>query len=54
MAARQAFNDKDRAALTSVTWPLRGQAALVLGDRRPAASPHEQPAPRVHYPQENT
>ena len=24
---------------------MRGQAALVLGDGRPAASPHEQPAP---------
>jgi D-alanyl-D-alanine carboxypeptidase (penicillin-binding protein 5/6) len=30
---------------TSVRWPLRGQAALVLGDGRPAVSPHEQPAP---------
>jgi D-alanyl-D-alanine carboxypeptidase (penicillin-binding protein 5/6) len=26
-------------------WPGRGQAALVLGNGRPAASPHEQPAP---------
>jgi D-alanyl-D-alanine carboxypeptidase (penicillin-binding protein 5/6) len=24
-------------------WPQRGQAALVLGNGRPAASPHEQP-----------
>jgi D-alanyl-D-alanine carboxypeptidase (penicillin-binding protein 5/6) len=44
-AARQVLNDKDRADLSSVRWPLRGQAAFVLGDRRPAASPHEQPAP---------
>jgi serine-type D-Ala-D-Ala carboxypeptidase (penicillin-binding protein 5/6) len=44
-AARQVLNDKDRAGLSSVRWPLRGQAALVLGDGRPAASPHEQPAP---------
>jgi len=32
-----------RADLWPVRWPLRGQAALVLGDGRPAASPHEQP-----------
>jgi D-alanyl-D-alanine carboxypeptidase (penicillin-binding protein 5/6) len=44
-AARHVLNDKDRAGLSSVRWPLRGQAALVLGDGRPAASPHEQPAP---------
>jgi D-alanyl-D-alanine carboxypeptidase (penicillin-binding protein 5/6) len=36
------FNE-DRAYLSSVRWPLRGQAALVLGNGRPAASPHEQP-----------
>ena len=28
-----------------VGWPARGQAAFVLGDGRPAASPHEQPVP---------
>jgi D-alanyl-D-alanine carboxypeptidase (penicillin-binding protein 5/6) len=39
------LNDEDRADLTWVRWPLRGQAALVLGNDRPAASPHEQPAP---------
>jgi D-alanyl-D-alanine carboxypeptidase (penicillin-binding protein 5/6) len=43
-APRHLLNDKDRADLSSVGWPLRGQAALVLGDGRPAASPHEQPA----------
>jgi D-alanyl-D-alanine carboxypeptidase (penicillin-binding protein 5/6) len=26
-------------------WPQQGQAAFVLGNGRPAASPHEQPAP---------
>jgi D-alanyl-D-alanine carboxypeptidase (penicillin-binding protein 5/6) len=28
-----------------VSWPVQGQAALVLGNGRPAASPHEQPVP---------
>jgi D-alanyl-D-alanine carboxypeptidase (penicillin-binding protein 5/6) len=27
-----------------LSWPQRGQAALVLGNDRPAASPHQQPA----------
>jgi hypothetical protein len=44
-AARHVLNDKDRAGRSWVRWPLRGQAALVLGNGRPAASPHEQPAP---------
>jgi D-alanyl-D-alanine carboxypeptidase (penicillin-binding protein 5/6) len=43
--SRSAAADKDRADLSSVRWPLRGQAALVLGDGRPAVSPHEQQAP---------
>jgi D-alanyl-D-alanine carboxypeptidase (penicillin-binding protein 5/6) len=44
--ARHVPNDKGRAAaLSSVRWPLGGQAALVLGDGRPAASPHEQSVP---------
>jgi D-alanyl-D-alanine carboxypeptidase (penicillin-binding protein 5/6) len=34
-----------RTYLPPVRWPLRGQAALVLGDGLPAASPREQPAP---------
>jgi len=32
-------------ARAGVTWPLRGQAALVLGTGRPTASPHQQAAP---------
>jgi serine-type D-Ala-D-Ala carboxypeptidase (penicillin-binding protein 5/6) len=43
-AAGLAINT-DRAALSSVSWPQGGQAALVLGNGRPAASPNEQPAP---------
>ena len=39
------LNDKDRASASPVRWPQRGQAALVLGNGRPAASPHEQPVP---------
>ncbi|MBV9339228.1 MAG: hypothetical protein JO243_25340 [Solirubrobacterales bacterium] len=31
--------------MSAVSWPLQGQAALVLGDGQPAASPGEQPAP---------
>lgn len=30
---------------SAVSWPQQGQAAFVLGDGRPAASPDEQPAP---------
>jgi D-alanyl-D-alanine carboxypeptidase (penicillin-binding protein 5/6) len=30
---------------SAVSWPQQGQAALVLGHGRPAASPNEQPAP---------
>jgi D-alanyl-D-alanine carboxypeptidase (penicillin-binding protein 5/6) len=44
-AARHVRGDKGRADVSAVRWPLRGQAALVLGDGRPAASPHEQPVP---------
>ncbi len=33
---------KDRAPLLPVRWPRRGQAALVVGNGRLAASPHEQ------------
>jgi D-alanyl-D-alanine carboxypeptidase (penicillin-binding protein 5/6) len=35
----------DRAYLSPAIWPQRGQAALVLGNGRLAASPNEQPAP---------
>jgi serine-type D-Ala-D-Ala carboxypeptidase (penicillin-binding protein 5/6) len=37
--------DKDRAYLSTHGWPLRGQGAYVLGNGRPAASPHQQPVP---------
>ncbi len=37
--------DKYGADLSSVTWPPRGQAALVLSNGLPTASPDEQPAP---------
>jgi len=39
------LNDKGPIRQTPVSWPQRGQAAFVLGNGRPAASPHEQPAP---------
>ena len=39
------FNDMGRTDLSPVSWPQQGQAALVLGNGRPAASPHEQPVP---------
>jgi D-alanyl-D-alanine carboxypeptidase (penicillin-binding protein 5/6) len=38
-------SDPRRTNVPAVSWPLQGQAALVLGNGRPAASPHEQPAP---------
>ncbi len=41
----QPLNDTHRAYGSAVSWPQRGQAALVLGNGRPAASPHEQPVP---------
>jgi D-alanyl-D-alanine carboxypeptidase (penicillin-binding protein 5/6) len=34
-----------RTYASAVQWPLRGQAALVLGSGRPEASPQEQPVP---------
>jgi serine-type D-Ala-D-Ala carboxypeptidase (penicillin-binding protein 5/6) len=37
------LNDARRADLSAVRWPQQGQAAFVLGDGRPTASPHEQP-----------
>ena len=46
------LNDKRRmvppnppADGSALSWPQQGQAALVLGDGRPAASPRQQPAP---------
>jgi D-alanyl-D-alanine carboxypeptidase (penicillin-binding protein 5/6) len=36
---------QDRNHLSTNGWPLRGQGAYVLGDGRPAVSPHQQPVP---------
>jgi D-alanyl-D-alanine carboxypeptidase (penicillin-binding protein 5/6) len=38
-------NDHRRADMPAVPWPQQGQAAFVLGNATPAASPHERPAP---------
>jgi D-alanyl-D-alanine carboxypeptidase (penicillin-binding protein 5/6) len=38
-------NDKDRTYLSTDGWLRRGQGAYVLGNGRPAVSPHEQPVP---------
>jgi serine-type D-Ala-D-Ala carboxypeptidase (penicillin-binding protein 5/6) len=35
----------DRGYLSTDGWPLRGQGAYVLGNGRPAASPHQHPVP---------
>jgi serine-type D-Ala-D-Ala carboxypeptidase (penicillin-binding protein 5/6) len=43
--AGRKLNHLDRPFRSTVIWPQRGQAAIVLGDGRPAVSPHEQPAP---------
>jgi serine-type D-Ala-D-Ala carboxypeptidase (penicillin-binding protein 5/6) len=45
MPTARTRNDHRRTYVSAVRWPLQGQAALVLGNDRPAASPHEQPAP---------
>ena len=42
-AARYVLDGAARAEPTSIRWPQQGQAALVLGDGRPAVSPHQQP-----------
>jgi serine-type D-Ala-D-Ala carboxypeptidase (penicillin-binding protein 5/6) len=39
------LSGRGRAYLSPDGWPRRGQAALALGNDRPAASPHEQPVP---------
>lgn len=44
-APRHLLNAKDRSYLSSDGWPLRGQGAYLLGNGRPAVSPHEQPVP---------
>jgi D-alanyl-D-alanine carboxypeptidase (penicillin-binding protein 5/6) len=33
------------SAAPPISWPQQGQAALLLGNGQPAASPHEQPVP---------
>jgi serine-type D-Ala-D-Ala carboxypeptidase (penicillin-binding protein 5/6) len=43
--ARAGHPFKGHNNLSPAGWPQQGQAALVLGDGRAAASPHEQPAP---------
>jgi serine-type D-Ala-D-Ala carboxypeptidase (penicillin-binding protein 5/6) len=50
-SARHPFNVKNRTLngnhrtyVSAVRWPQHGQAAFVLGNDRPAASRHEQPA----------
>ncbi len=51
-AAGHLFSDNARVANvnhrtdgSALGWPQQGQAAFVLGNGRPAASPHEQPVP---------
>jgi D-alanyl-D-alanine carboxypeptidase (penicillin-binding protein 5/6) len=44
-AARHRPNDKGSISVSGVGWPPHGQAAIVLDDGRPGASPHEQPVP---------
>ena len=38
-------SDHPRASTPAVAWPQQGQAALVLDDHRPAASPDQRPVP---------
>jgi serine-type D-Ala-D-Ala carboxypeptidase (penicillin-binding protein 5/6) len=42
-AARHPLSDQSRASASALRWPQQGQAALALGNGRPAASPDEQP-----------
>jgi D-alanyl-D-alanine carboxypeptidase (penicillin-binding protein 5/6) len=44
-AAGHLLNAKGRAYVSPARWPQQGQAVLVLGKGRAAASPREQPAP---------
>jgi D-alanyl-D-alanine carboxypeptidase (penicillin-binding protein 5/6) len=44
-APRHLLNGQDRSYLSTDGWPLRGQGAYVLGNGRPAVSPHQQPVP---------
>jgi len=43
--ARHLLTDRGRTSLSPIGWPQHGQAALVLGNSQPAASPDEQPVP---------
>ncbi len=45
MSTARTRNDHRRTDVSAVRWPLQGQAALVLGNGRPAASSGEQPVP---------
>jgi D-alanyl-D-alanine carboxypeptidase (penicillin-binding protein 5/6) len=45
MPTAHTHNDPRRTDVPAVSWPQQGQAALVLGNGRPAASPGEQPVP---------
>jgi D-alanyl-D-alanine carboxypeptidase (penicillin-binding protein 5/6) len=44
-AASHPLTNRDRTYLSPDGWPRRGQAAYVLGNSRPAVSPHQQPVP---------
>lgn len=44
-ATRHLPEDQARAYLSPGRWPQQGQAAYVIGDGRPAASPHQHPVP---------
>jgi serine-type D-Ala-D-Ala carboxypeptidase (penicillin-binding protein 5/6) len=44
-APRHLLDDKHRAYLSTDGWPLRGQGAYVIGNGRPAVSPHQRPVP---------
>jgi D-alanyl-D-alanine carboxypeptidase (penicillin-binding protein 5/6) len=45
VAAGHRPNDTERTDAPAARWPSQGQAALVLGNGRVAASPHQQPVP---------
>ena len=42
---RSLVDGQHRSYLSTDGWPLRGQGAYVLGNGRPAVSPHQQPVP---------
>jgi hypothetical protein len=45
LPAARARNDRRGTYASAVGWPQQGQAALVLGNGRPAATPGERPVP---------